>query len=373
MFAILLDWFKSWRRSPYALNTDGLRRQIRNVAISLLLLILLHVTAMAVLEGLQPLDAFWLTATTITTVGYGDLSPSTTAGKVLTILLLYFAGIFMLARLASLNFEARMMRHNKMVTGHWRWQMRDHILIINTPRIGAEMVLERLLLEIRGDPQYETTPVQVLTSRFPDGLPQAVRDLGATHYTGSPHEIENLKAVNITQARHVLLLADDENDIRSDSLNFDILHRMRELYTGARILVEAVDDSSRARFKRYGAHTIIRPIRAYPEMTVRAMDAPGVETVLEDLLTHRGSLTRRYNLHIEGCTWEQIVSALMHEGYGTALAYVDAERRIIPNPPHDEVIHGRGLIMTVRREFMPTRAQVESVVHAQCPEVPKSA
>ena len=159
MITLLLDWFKSWRRSVYALNTDGLRRQIRNVAMSLLLLILLHVTAMSVLEELPPMDAFWLTATTITTVGYGDLSPSTTAGKVLTILLLYFAGIFMLARLASLNFEARMLRHNKMITGHWRWQMRDHILIINTPRVGAEMVLERLLLELRGDPQYETTPV----------------------------------------------------------------------------------------------------------------------------------------------------------------------------------------------------------------------
>ncbi len=370
MFAFLIDWFKSWRRSAYAPNTASLRKQIRGVGFSLLLLVLLHVTAMSFLEGLSLPDAAWLTLTTITTVGYGDISPETQSGRLLTVLLLYFLGIFMLARLASLNFEARLLRHNKMITGHWRWQMRDHILIINTPRIGAELVLERLLLEIRGDPQYETTPVQILTSHFPDGLPSDVRDLGATHFTGSPHDIENLKAVNITQAQHVLLLAEDENDIRSDSLNFDILHRMRELYTGARILVEAVDDSSRARFKRYGAHTIIRPVRAYPEMTVRAMDAPGVETVLEDLLTHRGSLTRRYNLHMEGCTWFQVVAALMECGYGTALAYVDAERRVIPNPPPDEIIHGRGLILTVRRESMPTRAEVERVIHALLPPVP---
>ena len=68
MLNFLLELFKSWRRSAYAPNTDSLRRQIRGVGASLLLLILLHVTAMAVIERLSLADAAWLTMTTITTV-----------------------------------------------------------------------------------------------------------------------------------------------------------------------------------------------------------------------------------------------------------------------------------------------------------------
>lgn len=251
--------------------------------------------------------------------------------------------------------------------------MRDHILIVNTPRRGARQYLVRLLEQFRSDPAYANVPIQILTEAFPDGLPESVRRLGAVLYSGSPHDIKALEAVDVRHARHVLVLAADVDSLESDSLNFDVLHRMRELYTGARILVEAVDDSNRARFKRFGAHVIMRPARSYPEMTMRAMDAPGIETVFEDLLTPEGSLTRRFNLRIRECRWSEVVSTLMNKGYGTALAYVDDERKVVTNPPPDTRINGRGLIMSVRREQVPLRAEVQSVVHAlakQRPEKP---
>ncbi len=43
-------------------------------------------------EGFGWIDAFYFSATTLTTVGYGDLSPQTDFGKVFTVLYI-FAGI----------------------------------------------------------------------------------------------------------------------------------------------------------------------------------------------------------------------------------------------------------------------------------------
>lgn len=37
----------------------------------------------------SPLDAIYFTAATMTTVGYGDITPATTAGKILSILMMF--------------------------------------------------------------------------------------------------------------------------------------------------------------------------------------------------------------------------------------------------------------------------------------------
>ena len=56
------------------------------------------------IEGWSPLDAFYFCAITLTTVGYGDLSPETAAGKLFTVFYL-FTGIGLIV--AFLNAVAR--------------------------------------------------------------------------------------------------------------------------------------------------------------------------------------------------------------------------------------------------------------------------
>lgn len=56
------------------------------------------------IEGWSPLDAFYFSSITLTTVGYGDLSPETAAGKLFTVSYL-FTGIGLIA--AFLNTVAR--------------------------------------------------------------------------------------------------------------------------------------------------------------------------------------------------------------------------------------------------------------------------
>ena len=112
------------RRSAFTQITRGLdlnlRSRLRQVFFWLLVLTALHTTAMMLFEGLRWDDALWLTLTTLTTVGYGDLSAATPAGRVATVLLLYVAGITLLAQLASDYIDHRLKRKEYMLKGRWR-------------------------------------------------------------------------------------------------------------------------------------------------------------------------------------------------------------------------------------------------------------
>ena len=331
----------------------------------LALLAAAHVVAMMALEGLGLGDAIWLTMTTLTTVGYGDLSAATPWGRLATIALLYLVGISMLAQLASDYIDYRMQRREKMIDGLWEWDMRDHLLIVNTPRNDAARYCELLIRQIRDTPEFVDTPILMLTSQFPDGLPQRLRDAGVVHRTDYPTSAEAWESVHVDRAKYVLVLAEDPSDRCSDSYTFDILSRIAERTgsNGTRVIAECVDDANRERFLRAGASTVVRPIRAYPELIVRAIVAPGVEVVMENLFTHDGDHAQRYDIELkDGTVWSDIVSALIQRDWGTAMAYIRPDGKVVCNPPAQEPVEARALLVMVREGHEPTDAEVRGAL-----------
>jgi len=67
---------------------DSYERRIRTYLVLLGSVMLLGIAGFSWLEGFSPFDAFYFTIVTIATVGYGDLHPVTTGGKVLAIILI---------------------------------------------------------------------------------------------------------------------------------------------------------------------------------------------------------------------------------------------------------------------------------------------
>ena len=130
-------------------NELNIVRRIAIFGIMLWGLIFTHAGAMVLFEGLSLPDAVWLSVTTITTVGYGDFSASTFMGRVSTVVLLYFGGIFLLAQLASDYVDYRIARRERITEGKWDWNMHNHILILNSPVYNAETYFRRIVSQIR--------------------------------------------------------------------------------------------------------------------------------------------------------------------------------------------------------------------------------
>ena len=339
-----------------------IRSRMRRLFVILGCLLITQILIIWAAEPLTLFEAVWMTMTTLVTVGYGDFVPETTVGRLSTILLMFISAITLLTLIVSDYIEYRFYRRERILTGRWIYNMKDHIVIINTPRSGGEQYFMRFASQIRSVPEYHTVPIMLLTRQFPGGLPAELSDCGMVHFHGAGNDPEALKAVHAGSARHIIVLAADESDPFSDSLTFDIAHRLVESNLGARTTVECVSDHNRDRFKTLGVRTTIRPVRTYPEIMVRAVVAPGSEKVLEVMFNYERDHPHRYDLELDDLVWADIVSALVRHGIGTALAYIDHDNEVICHPPTNEEVEGKGLIVLVRSTDTPSVSVVEEAL-----------
>ncbi|PHQ23840.1 ion transporter [Marinobacter guineae] len=339
-----------------------IRHRMKRLLLILAGLLVLQILVIWTVEELTLFESVWITMTTISTVGYGDFAPKTYAGRISTILIMFVGAITMLTLIISDYIEYRFYRRERILMGKWTYKMNDHIVIINTPKHGGEQYFMRFASQIRAIPGYETIPIIILTRQFPSGLPTELSDIGVVHYHGAGFEAESLKAVHAGSARHIIVLAADEADPYSDSLTFDIAHRLTELNLGNHTIVECVTDDNRGRFKALGIRTTIRPVRTYPEIMVRSVVAPGSEKVLEDMFNYEHDHPHRYDLKLDDLDWADIVSALVRHGIGTALAYIDNDNEVICHPATNKEVEGKGLIVLVKSAETPDVSVVEEAL-----------
>ena len=84
------DYYGPVLRFAHSLGRAWRGSQDFRVLVRLVVLLLLGGTAFySVVEDWNPLDAFYFSVTTLTTVGLGDLAPKTAPGKLFTVLYIF--------------------------------------------------------------------------------------------------------------------------------------------------------------------------------------------------------------------------------------------------------------------------------------------
>lgn len=363
MHSILRYFAKRRARLKHG-EQHNLIHSIFNTSLLLTLIFALHIGLMMHYEGLGLGDAAWLTFTTATTVGYGDIVATSTQGRFATVILIYLGGIFILAKVVGDYFDYRLTVRDKKTKGQWSWDMKHHIVILNSPSHSGERYLQRLIKQFRASDHYSDTAVYLLTRQFPQGLPDFITQLdNVVHYNGDPSNPQDLVTVCVSEARDIIVLAKDENDESSDGRTFDILHRLKDLQVNASILAECVEDSNRKRLEDAGANIVIRPIRAYPEMIVRAFDAPGSEQIIENMFNSDEDEYRRYDVEINNMPWHEVVTRLIRHDMGIAVAYIDRHsNEMVYNPAAHSKPDIQALITISKDNNMHSNEDVKKLV-----------
>lgn len=362
------DFVKRRRYSKFSLHhsTNFLHR-FGNLFLWLVILVTLHTLAMVLFEDLSFGDALWLSLTTITTVGYGDFSAESLAGRVSSTLFIYSVGITLLAQLGVEYVEYRLTIREMKNIGRWKWKnMNAHILIINAPADNPDKYLLDLVGQLRQEPELSELPIQILSDAYCDGLPEGLSDFGVVHYAGVGQDSDSLQAANAHLAAYVILLASEPSSPAADSLNFDILCRLQELKCPALILSEVCNDANRARMQRAGAAVMVRPMRAYPGLLVRTLIAPGTEAVFENLFTYHDDHMKRCEHEFTNLKWSEIVCRFVTSGLGTPMAYIHQDG-INVHPLPDTLCSGSAIITLLNES-----QRVDPDLLAQCLASPKA-
>src|SRR5437016_5222066 len=123
-----------------------LARRFLFIALSIVVTLLIGTVGFTVIEHYPPFDAFYMTLTTMTTVGYMEIHPLSTAGRVFNTFLIFFgvSTIFiaigaMTQTIIELEFgDAIGKRRNKRMID----KLKDHYIICGFGRVGRGAAAE---------------------------------------------------------------------------------------------------------------------------------------------------------------------------------------------------------------------------------------
>jgi voltage-gated potassium channel len=219
--------------------------------------------------GWAVIDALYMTAITLTTVGFREVEPIDSAGaKLFTISVLVvglgavFSGIGVLANMigsGELTEIARRRRVRRQVSG-----LADHYIVCAYGRVGRAVVEE---LRRQGAPLIvlDTDP----------GLGERLQADGVPHLLADPSEEEVLRQVGVERARALVCAVD------SDEINVYITLTARALNPRLTIVARASRRQSLHALQKAGADHVISPYKLSGNRMAALSLRPGLLDFIE--------------------------------------------------------------------------------------------
>lgn len=145
------------------------------------------------------LDAFWWTMTTVVTVGYGDFSPNSDAGRIFTMVLLYTIGIGAMGIIIGKMFESFSLYRKMKEEGKLTYIGKGHFILIGSSEDKLKNVVEEIL---NSNNKNEIVIV--------DNAKRSPIQNDQVHFvSGDPAEEEVLMQANILESRSVAVFTDE--------------------------------------------------------------------------------------------------------------------------------------------------------------------
>lgn len=226
------------------------------------------------LEAMPPVDAFYMTVITVSTVGFGEVKPLSTAGRVFTVGLIVAGG--------ALTAYFLKTAAEFFLSGEWRAQLdqqkrrtmltklSNHVIVCGYGRVGREVAHEL---------RAEKLPFVVI-DKDPEKITR-IRDAGYLALQGNAANEIYLKEAGIMRARGLVAA------VNSDAENVFIVLTARGLRPDLTIIARANYEDSESKLLRAGADRVIFPYRISGRRMVTMMVRPHVADFLDEV-THAG-------------------------------------------------------------------------------------
>lgn len=281
------------------------------------------------IEGWSFLDSFYATITTMTTVGYGDFTPRSDAGKIFTIAIIIFGVgtmLYSFSLFAEIIVEGRLRR----ILGRGKLhktidRMSKHYIICGCGRIGF-----LICRELAG----AKMPFVVVDNN-PEII-QKIQDEGFIYCKGDATQDKILINAGIKRAKGIVCV------LPTDAENLYVILTAKELNHEIYILSRSEEEGSEHRLVRAGANRVISPYALGGSRMAMAILRPAMLDFIE-ITTRRQSLELRME-EISVCDGSLLIGQSLEESgirrrYGLIIVAVKKDSgKMTFNPLGDYVI-----------------------------------
>lgn len=223
-----------------------------------------------VLEGWSIVDSLYLTAQTVTTVGFGDLAPRTVYGRVFaTVFMMLSVGIVLYALTSTVQWIVQsemLLTFGQLRRSLAMSKLRDHFIICGAGRVGSHLVRG---LKSANDPfiviEKDRAIVEDLMNQ---GIAVLVRDATLE---------ETLREAGVEHARGLAACLPDDAD------NVYVVLTARDLNPTMHIVARAAEEQAESKLIRAGANRVVAPTIIGGHRMAMALTKPAVGDFLDSL------------------------------------------------------------------------------------------
>ncbi|MBM2617436.1 potassium channel family protein [Actinoplanes sp. LDG1-06] len=224
-------------------------------------------------DGLTLLDCFYYAVVSLSTTGYGDITPVTPHARLINVLFITPARVLFLIILVGTTLEVLTDQYrNSLRVTRWRRKLKDHIIICGYGTKGRAAVAALL------ETGYDKSRIVLVENRT-DGVRQAQAN-GLAVIEGNATRSAVLLEADVKNCKAVIIATD------SDEASVLITLTVRQLTAGqVRIIASVREQENAALLKQSGAHHVIVSSATAGRLLGLTTTAPPLIDVVEDLLT----------------------------------------------------------------------------------------
>jgi voltage-gated potassium channel len=305
------------------------------LALTALVTVMVAGTIGYIVLGFDPLDALYQTVTTVTTVGFREVEPLSSAGKVFTIVLIVF-GVGTALYTLSVVIEALIEGQLPEVFGRRRMERRisgmsDHVVVCGWGRVGK--AIARDLVAMGGN------------AVVIDSDASRLEDVPHPSVVGDATDDTVLERAGVRRARAVVAA------LQTDAGNLFVTLSARalrpELFIVARVRVEENEE----KLLRAGADRVVNPQSIGGARMAAFVLQPHVTEFLDVVMHERGIEFRLEEIPIDDGSpvdGASIRDAHVRDRTGAlVLALRDADGSFATNPPPETVIKAGQVMIAI--------------------------
>ncbi|MFC3890075.1 potassium channel family protein [Lentzea rhizosphaerae] len=223
-------------------------------------------------DGVSLLDAFYYATVSLSTTGYGDITPASSSARLINVLVITPLRVLFLIVLVGTTLEVLTERSRQALRiQKWRRVVRDHVVVVGYGTKGRSAVAALL-----GDGVEPGSIVVVDTVQ--ESL-DAASSIGLVTVHGSGTRNDVLRVAGAARARAIVVAPNRDDTAVLVTLT------ARELAPKAQIVASVRERENEHLLKQSGADSVVVSSETAGRLLGMATATPSVVAMVEDLLT----------------------------------------------------------------------------------------